>query len=133
MTRKKIDRISVIYREKIVWLQWYFLKDKEDKRYTILEKKLFDSAKNRDLLAYQKYSTIKQIIDIRIQTSNEDILKAVKEVYVYKRTNVIGACQNILYLSPTAAYNHLNAWFNVYSDLYFSIVPLPSMAAYNRL
>lgn len=133
MTKKKIERISIIHREKILWLKWYFLKDKENPKYSILERKIFDAAKNQDMLAYQKYSTIKQITDIRVQTSEDDILQTVKEVYVYNRINVIGACQKILYLSSSQAYTHLNKWFDTYSDLYFSIIPLSDISTYHKL
>ncbi|UTX65046.1 hypothetical protein [Streptococcus constellatus] len=133
MTKKKIERISIIHREKILWLKWYFLKDKENPKYSILEQKIFDAAKNQNMLAYQKYSTIKQITDIRVQTSEDDILQTVKEVYVYNHINVIGACQKILYLSSSQAYTHLNKWFDAYSDLYFSIIPLSDISTYHKL
>lgn len=133
MTKKKIERISTMNREKILWLKWYFMKDKENPKYSVLERKMFDAAKKQDMLAYQKYATIKQITDIRVQTSPEDILETVKEVYVYNRMNVIGACQRILFLSQSAAYTNLNKWFDTYSDLYFSIVPLPNMEVYHEL
>ena len=132
MTKKKIERISIIHREKILWLKWYFLKDKENPKYSVLERKIFDAAKNQDMLAYQKYATIKQITDIRVQTSPEDILETVKEVYVYNRMNVIGACQRILFLGQSSSYTKLSKWFDTYSDLYFSIVPLPNMEVYHR-
>ena len=133
MTKKKIERVSVMHREKILWLKWYFMKDKENPQYSVLERKMFDAAKKQDMLAYQKYATIKQITDIRVQTSPEDILETVKEVYVYNRMNVIGACQRILFLSQSSAYTNLSKWFDTYSDLYFSIVPLPNMEVYHRL
>lgn len=133
MTKKKIERISTIHREKILWLKWYFMKDKENPKYSVLERKMFDAAKNQDMLAYQKYATIKQITDIRVQTSPEDILETVKEVYVYNHMNVIGACQRILFLSQSAAYTNLNKWFDTYSDLYFSIVPLSNMEVYHEV
>lgn len=132
MTKKKIERISIIHREKILWLKWYFMKDKENPKYSILERKIFDAAKNQDMLDYQKYATIKQITDIRVQTSQEDILEAVKEVYVYNHMNVIGACQRILFLTQSAAYVKLNKWFDTYSDLFFSVIPLPNMALYHQ-
>ena len=47
--------------------------------------------------------------------------------------NVIGACQRILFVSQSSAYNKLNKWFETYSDLYFSIIPLPNMGAYHDL
>ena len=133
MSKKKIERISVIHREKILWLKWYFMRDKENPKYSVLERKMFDAAKKQDLLAYKKYTTIKQITDIRVQTSEDDILTAIKEVYVYNHMNVIGACQRILFVSQSPAYNKLNKWFEIYSDLYFSVVPLPNMGAYHEL
>ncbi|CYU53108.1 hypothetical protein [Streptococcus suis] len=132
MTKKKIERISVIHREKILWLKWYFMRDKEQPKYSVLERKMFDAAKNQDMLAYQKYATIKQITDIRVQTSPEDMLETIKEVYVYNHINIIGAAQRILYLSQSVAYTKLNKWFETYSDLYFSIVPLPDMGVYHN-
>ena len=132
MTKKKIDRVSVIHREKILWLKWYFMRDKENSKYSVLERKMLDAAKNQDMLAYQKYATIKQITDIRVQTSETDILEAVEEVYVYNHMNVIGACQRILFLTQSSAYTKLNKWFDTYSDLYFSIVPLPNMGLYHN-
>ncbi|WP_304948123.1 hypothetical protein [Streptococcus sinensis] len=133
MTKKKIERISVIHREKILWLKWYFMRDKEKPKYSILERKMFDAAKNQDMLAYQKYATIKQITDIRVQTSEDDVLEAVKEVYVYNRMNVIGACQRILFVSQSPAYTKLNKWFDTYSNLYFSIIPVSNISAYHEL
>lgn len=133
MPKKKIERISVIHREKILWLKWYFMRDKENPKYSVLEIKMFDAAKKQDLLAYKKYTTIKQITDIRVQTSEDDILTAIKEVYVYNHMNVIGACQRILFVSQSSAYNKLNKWFETYSNLYFSIIPLPNMGAYHDL
>ncbi|RKV99379.1 MAG: hypothetical protein D8H99_20135 [Streptococcus sp.] len=44
-----------------------------------------------------------------------------------------GACQRILFVSQSPAYNKLNKWFETYSDLYFSIIPLPNMGAYHEL
>ena len=55
MPKKKIERISVIHREKILWLKWYFMRDKENPKYSVLESKMFDAAKKQDLLAYKKY------------------------------------------------------------------------------
>ena len=54
MPKKKIERISVIHREKILWLKWYFMRDKENPKYSVLESKMFDAAKKQDLLAYKK-------------------------------------------------------------------------------
>ncbi|QBX08327.1 hypothetical protein [Streptococcus gordonii] len=133
MTKKKIERISIIHREKILWLKWYYLKDKENPKYSVLERKIRDAAKNQDMLAYKKYNTIKQITDIRVQTSEDDVLQTVKEVYVYNHINVIGACKKILYLSSSQAYAYLNKWFDTYSDLYFSIIPVSNIPNYLEL
>ena len=99
------------------------MKDKENPKYSVLERKMFDAAKKQDMIAYQKYATIKQITDIRVQTSPEDILETVKEVYVYNRMNVIRACQRILFLSQSSAYTKLSKWF----------VPFPNMEVYLML
>lgn len=107
--------------------------DKEQPKYSVLERKMFDAAKNQDMLAYKKYATIKQITDIRVQTSEDDILEAVREVYVYNRMNVIGACQKILFLTQTSAYVKLNKWFDTCSDLYFSVVSLPNIGVYHDM
>lgn len=133
MTKKKIERISVIHREKILWLKWYFLRDKKHPKFSVLERKIHDAASNQDMLAYQKYTTIKRMTDIMIQTSDKPILDTVKEVYVYHHINVIGACQRILYLSQTSAYLRLNTWFETYSDLYFSLVPISDMSFYYEM
>lgn len=131
MTKKKSERISVMHRDKILWLKWYFLKDKENPNYSVLERKMFDAVKNRDLLAYQKYATIKRMTDIMVQTSDETLLKVVKDVYVYNYMNVVGACQKILFMTPSPAYERLNKWFDTYSDLYFSLIPLSDMEMYH--
>lgn len=60
------------------------------------------------------------------------MLETIKEVYVYNHINIIGAAQRILYLSQSVAYTKLNKWFETYSDLYFSIVPLPDMGVYHN-
>ncbi|HFI2447546.1 TPA: hypothetical protein ACGO8L_000621 [Streptococcus suis] len=131
MTKKKSERIDVLHREKILWLKWYFLKDKGNPNYSVLERKMFDAVKNRDLLAYQKYVTIKRMTDIMVQTSDKTLLKVIKDVYVYNYMNVVGACQKILFMTPSPAYERLNKWFDTYSDLYFSLIPLSDMEMYH--
>ena len=68
-----------------------------------------------------------------MQASEDDIFEAIKEVYVFNHMNVIGACQRILLISQSSAYDKLNKWFDTYSDLYFSVVPLPNMEVYHGL
>ncbi|EGJ40501.1 hypothetical protein HMPREF9389_1445 [Streptococcus sanguinis SK355] len=46
---------------------------------------------------------------------------------------MIGACQRILFVSQSSAYNKLNKWFETYSDLYFSIITSLNMEAYHEL
>lgn len=64
-----------------------------------------------DLRSFKKFSTIKKVIDNTVAISDADLLKAVKEVYVFRRMSVIGAAQSILFLSQTQAYVHIKRWF----------------------
>ena len=43
MTKKKIERLSVIHRREINWLKWYFLRDKKNPKRTILEQKIHEA------------------------------------------------------------------------------------------
>ncbi|HEL2057748.1 TPA: hypothetical protein TY768_000916 [Streptococcus suis] len=124
MTIKKIDRLSVLYRKEINWLQWYFLRDKKQRSKTVLEKKIDDAMLSGNHFLAKKYLAIKKVTEIMLGTSDNDMIETIKQVYVYKSINVIGACQKILYLSPTAAYNHIGQWFEDYSDMIFVLIPL---------
>lgn len=124
MTKKKVDRLSVIHRKEIIWLQWYFLKDKKQPNKTILESKIENAMLSGHHFQAKKYLVIKKTTEIMLNTTDERMMRAIKEVFVYQRMNVIGACQRILYLSPTAAYNHLNKWFENYADMIFVLVPI---------
>lgn len=124
MTKKKVDRLSVTHRREIRWLQWYFLKDKENPTKTVLEVKIEKAMLAGDLSNAKKYVAIKLITSSILEETDEPIKKTLKEVFVFRRMNMIGACHRILYLSPTAAYNHLTDWFNSYFDKLFDLIPL---------
>lgn len=64
-----------------------------------------------DQRAYKKFSVIKKVIDKTIAISDADLLKAVKEVYVFRRISLIGAAQSILFSSQTQAYVYVKDWF----------------------
>lgn len=124
MTKKKVDRLSVIHRKEIIWLQWYFLKDKKNPGKTILESKIENAMLSGHHFQAKKYLVIKNATEIMLNTTDERMMRTIKEVFVYQHINVIGACQRILYLSPTAAYNHLNNWFKSYADMIFVFVTI---------
>lgn len=87
MTKKKIERVSVMHREKILWLKWYFMQDKENPKYSVLERKMFDAAKNQDMLAYQKYATL-------IESLNHSYLpdwRGINQLIRYKNSTSLGA------------------------------------------
>lgn len=108
---KKDSNFSIVYKKEIEWLKWYFNKDKNIPTMTILEKKIHDCEVLNDQRAYKKFSVIKKVIDKTIAISDADLLKAVKEVYVFRRISLIGAAQSILFLSQTQAYVHVKDWF----------------------
>ncbi|MEZ7606702.1 hypothetical protein [Streptococcus sp. 27098_8_113] len=124
MTKKKIERLSVIHRREIIWLKWYFLRDKENPKKTILEQKIHKSFLDNKLDKAKFLVNLKTVTAEFVEKSDEKILKTIKEVYVYENLNVIGACQEILYLSPSPAYNHLNKWFDKYFYSTYKYLPL---------
>jgi hypothetical protein len=124
MTKKKIERLSVIHSREINWLKWYFLRDKENPKKTILEQKIHKSFLENNLGKAIFLVNLKTVTTEFVEKSDENILKTVKEVYVYENLNVIGACQNILYLSPSSAYKHLNEWFDNYFYSTYKYLPL---------
>ena len=124
MTKKKIERLSVIHRREINWLKWYFLKDKNNPKKTILEQKIHKSFLDNKLDKAIFLVNLKTVTTEFVEKTDEKILKTIKEVYVYENLNVIGACQEILYLSPSPAYNHLNEWFYKYFYSTYKYLPL---------
>lgn len=124
MTKKKIERLSVMHRREITWLKWYFLRDKDNPHRTMLEQKIHESFLENNIESAAFFVNLKKVTDEFIENSDEKILKTIKEVYVYENLNVIGACQNILYLSPSPAYTHLNKWFDKYFYATYKHLPL---------
>ena len=124
MTKKKIERLSVIHRREINWLKWYFLRDKKNPKKTILEQKIHEAFLENNLEQSAFLVNLKMVTDGYIKKSDEQLLKAIKEVYVYESINVIGACQKILYLSPSPAYSYINKWFDNYFVSTYKHIPL---------
>lgn len=124
MTKKKIERLSVIHRREINWLKWYFLRDKKNPKKTILEQKIHEAFLENNLEQSAFLVNLKMVTDGYIKKSDEQLLKAIKEVYVYESINVIGACQKILYLSPSPAYSYINKWFDNYFISTYKHIPL---------
>lgn len=124
MTKKKIERLSVIHRREINWLKWYFLRDKKNPKKTILEQKIHEAFLENDVEQSVFLVNLKSVTDEYIKISDRKMLKTIKEVYVYESMNVIGACQKILYLSPSSAYSHINRWFDKYFVSTYKHIPL---------
>lgn len=124
MTKKKIERLSVIHRREINWLKWYFLRDKKNPKKTILEQKIHEAFLENDVEQSVFLVNLKSVTDEYIKISDRKMLKTIKEVYVYENLNVIGACQKILYLSPSSAYSHINRWFDKYFVSTYKYIPL---------
>ena len=123
MTKKKIERLSVIHRREINWLKWYFLRDKKNPKKTILEQKIHEAFLENDVEQSVFLVNLKSVTDEYIKISDRKMLKTIKEVYVYESLNVIGACQKILYLSPSSAYSHINRWFDKYFVSTYKHIP----------
>lgn len=124
MTKKKIERISVIHRREINWLKWFFLKDKNNRKRTILQQKIHESFLQNNIDKAIFLINLNDVTAKFVKTSDERMIKAIKEVYVYENLNVIGACQSILYLSPSSAYIHLNQWFDRYFYSTYKYIPI---------
>ncbi|WP_069996952.1 hypothetical protein [Streptococcus agalactiae] len=124
MTKKKIERLSVIHRREINWLKWYFLRDKTNPEKTILEQKIHEAFLENNIEQSVFLVNLKTVTDEYIRKSDKKMLKAIKEVYVYENINVIGACQKILYLSPSPAYYYINKWFDKYFVSTYKHIPL---------
>ncbi len=114
MAKRKIERIAVIYRREIIWLKWYFLRDKTNSNKTILEQKIQDcflENNNEEAAFYVNLNTVTSEV---ISKTDESLVRVLKEVYVYKNMDIMDACQNVLFLSSLKAYNYLDEWFDRY-------------------
>lgn len=114
MAKKKIERLSVIHRREIIWLKWYYSRDKNNPSQTVLERKIKEAfkAQNKDKALF--YVNLKSATDRQIATTPANIVEAIKKVFVYEELNVVGAGQRILFLGHTASYKLLNRWFDDY-------------------
>lgn len=124
MTKKKTEKLSVMHSREISWLKWFFLRDKHNPKRTILEHKIHDSFLNNKTDEAAFYVNLKIVTSEVISNTDDKLLQTIKEVYVYENINVIGACQTILFLSPTPAYIHLNRWFDNYFYQTYKYLPL---------
>lgn len=124
MTKKKIERLSVIHRREINWLKLYFLRDKNNPQKSQLEQKIHDSFINNDIQQATFLVNLKAVTAEIVQQTDKRTIEAIKEVYVYENVNVIGACQKILYLSQSSAYVHLNKWFDNYFYATYKYLPI---------
>ena len=124
MTKKKTEKLSVTHSREISWLKWFFLRDKHKPKRTILEQKIHDSFLNNKTDEAAFYVNLKIVTNEVISNTDDKLLQTIKEVYVYENINVIGACQTILFLSPTPAYIHLNRWFDNYFYQTYKYLPL---------
>lgn len=124
MTKKKTEKLSVTHSREISWLKWYFLRDKTNPKKTVLEQKIHDSFLNKKTDEAAFYVNLKIVTSEVISHTDDKLLQTIKEVYVYENINVIGACQTILFLSPTPAYIHLNRWFDNYFYQTYKYLPL---------
>ncbi|UWM90923.1 hypothetical protein ACG3JJ_01120 [Streptococcus parauberis] len=127
MTKNRLDKFSTTYRKEIIWLRWYFMRDKRDPSLTILEKKISDCISYRDYRTYNKFSAISKIISEMIDKTDDRMVIALKEIYVYKNISVIGAAQSILFLSQTQAYVHIRGWFEEFENCLFDKIFLDEM------
>ncbi|HFZ6777793.1 TPA: hypothetical protein ACIN9K_001317 [Streptococcus agalactiae] len=89
---------------------------------TMLESKIDDCITYKDYRTYRKFKTISKIIAEMIEKTDDKMVKALKEVYVYRNISVIGAAQSILFLSQTQAYVHIRGWFEEFENCLFDKV-----------
>ena len=116
-------RFDTLYQKEIIWLQWYFKRDKNCPKNTVLqqmiiERRLEVNDQQDTLLA--KYIAIQKALDKIVTETEEDVLKTIKEVYVFRSMNIIGACHHIMHLSEAPVYIRLRKWFREFSDEVFN-------------
>ena len=114
MAKTKIERLSVIHRREILWLKWYFSRDKTNPKKTVLEQKIHDAFLNKKTDDAAFYVNLRAVTNEIVANTDTRLLKMIKEVYVYESINIIGACQTIYFSGTTKAYKDLNRWFDAY-------------------
>ena len=75
MTKKKIERLSVIHRREINWLKWYFLRDKKNPKRTILEQKIIVSHIKNDSLEAKFLTNLKKSTEDFIRATYTELLE----------------------------------------------------------
>lgn len=124
MAKTKIERLSVIHRREILWLKWYFLRDKTNLKRTVLEQKIHDSFLDNKLDDAAFYVNLRIVTSEVVANTDKRLLQMIKEVYVHESMNIIGACQIIYFSGTTKAYKDLNRWFDAYFYATYKYLPL---------
>lgn len=124
MTKKKIDRLSVIHKREINWLKWYFLKSERDPMKSKLEEMIEDAAKKSDDQQLLFLIVVKSATEEMIERSDKKTLEAIKKVYVYQYFNVERACRDILFVGTTLGYKIINEWFDTYFMMQYRYIPI---------
>lgn len=124
MTKKKIERLSINHSREINWLRWYFLRDKKNPKKTVLEQKIHEAFLKGNSEEAAFLTNLRNTTEEYTDKSDKLLLKTIREVYVYRNINVIGACQKILHKSPSPAYSQINDWFDDYVLATYKHIPL---------
>lgn len=67
-----------------------------------------------------KYLTIKRALDDITERTDAPLLTAIKEVYVYRSINLIGAASRYMFVSERTAYYRVKEWLEEFSDELFN-------------
>lgn len=133
MTKPKGAYFLNVYKKEIIWLEWYFKRDKVNPKNTKLEQLIEDAEKNlhKDNGSYQdnyielkKFRFIKLVLDNYLKECEDDILTAIIEIFVNKSINVQGAAISILYMSQTQSYVHINQFFKDLENKMFEMIEI---------
>lgn len=67
-----------------------------------------------------KYLTIKRALDDITERTDAALLTSIKEVYVYRSINLIGAASRYMFVSERTAYYRVKEWLEEFSDELFN-------------
>lgn len=67
-----------------------------------------------------KYLTIQRALDDITERTDAALLTAIKEVYVYRSINLIGAASRYMFVSERTAYYRVKEWLEEFSDELFN-------------
>lgn len=76
-------------------------------------------AKEQDV-KLAKYQTLKKCLDELTEKTEPELLKALREVYVFKNINLTAAASRYLLVSERTAYYRVKAWLEEFSDDIFN-------------